>query len=160
MKRSPTSPRGICYLKDNNILISDFNTHRLAIIDKNNDIKFFGQEGIAPGLFNRPQGIAIDPDGLILVCDSRSNRIQVLNLYDLTVVAVFGNDAKHLPKPIPHSELSAEKFETSLFRHIDDDETYDDMKTTDLLEHPMDICISPEGLVYVVDFGNNCIRVY
>lgn len=29
-----------------------------------------------------------------------------------------------------------------------------------VLDRPADVCVSPEGLVYVVDFGHNCIRVY
>ena len=29
-----------------------------------------------------------------------------------------------------------------------------------LLDRPTDIAVSPDGRVYVVDFGNNCIRVF
>lgn len=29
-----------------------------------------------------------------------------------------------------------------------------------VLERPTDLCVSPEGLIYVVDFGSSCIRVY
>lgn len=164
MKRSPSSPRGICFFPDNDLIISDFNTHRLAVVNKNGESRFYGLEGSAPGYFHRPQGIAIDPDGFILVCDSRSNRIQVLNLYDLTVVAVFGNDVKY-SKIEPLSDSAAKLLDSNLFHQVQDDVGNYSEETVvnpgvNLLEHPMDVAVSPEGLVYVVDFGNNCIRVY
>lgn len=28
------------------------------------------------------------------------------------------------------------------------------------LDRPTDLCVSPDGLIYVVDFGNSCVRVY
>lgn len=28
------------------------------------------------------------------------------------------------------------------------------------LDRPTDLCVSPDGLIYVVDFGSSCIRVY
>jgi tripartite motif-containing protein 71 len=166
IKRSPSSPRGICFLPDNELIVSDFNTHRLAVLNAHGEPRFFGLEGTAPGFFHRPQGIAVDPDGLVLVCDSRSNRVQVLNIYDLTVVAVLGNDTKHQRPDL----LSNDKFlDTTLFRQTtlssltSNDTSSSQVVTTpnaNLLEHPMDVCVSPDGLVYVVDFGNNCIRVY
>uniref|UniRef100_A0AC35GHM4 Uncharacterized protein n=1 Tax=Panagrolaimus sp. PS1159 TaxID=55785 RepID=A0AC35GHM4_9BILA len=159
IKRSPSSPRGICFLPDNELIVSDFNTHRLAVLNSKGDPRFFGLEGTAPGFFHRPQGIAVDPDGLVLVCDSRSNRIQVLNIYDLTVVAVLGNDTKHQRPDL----LTNDKFlDTTLFRQSSTTTEQSQVTTpnANLLEHPMDVCVSPEGLVYVVDFGNNCIRVY
>lgn len=41
------------------------------------DMKCYGTEGDGEGFFCRPQGVAIDSEGHILVCDSRNNRIQV-----------------------------------------------------------------------------------
>jgi hypothetical protein len=31
---------------------------------------------------------------------------------------------------------------------------------THLLDRPTDICIGPDGRIFVVDFGHNCIHVY
>lgn len=39
--------------------------------------RFLGSEGSEPGQFLRPQGVAIDGEGNIIVADSRNNRIQV-----------------------------------------------------------------------------------
>lgn len=36
----------------------------------------FGKSGSAPGEFNRPQALSIDPTGSILVCDTDNHRIQ------------------------------------------------------------------------------------
>lgn len=40
-------------------------------------MKVYGTEGEIEGQFCRPQGITTDPEGHILICDSRNNRIQV-----------------------------------------------------------------------------------
>ncbi|VDK52078.1 unnamed protein product [Cylicostephanus goldi] len=29
-----------------------------------------------------------------------------------------------------------------------------------LLDRPTDVAIAPDGRIYVVDFGNNCVRVF
>ena len=41
--------------------------------------RFLGSEGSEPGQFLRPQGVAIDAEGNIIVADSRNHRIQVDN---------------------------------------------------------------------------------
>ena len=71
---------------------SDFNNHRLAVWSPRNgsDMKVYGTEGEVEGQFCRPQGITTDPEGHILICDSRNNRIQVFSGEDMRCVAVFG----------------------------------------------------------------------
>lgn len=32
--------------------------------------------------------------------------------------------------------------------------------TSAILDRPADLCVSPDGLIYVVDFGGSCIRVF
>ena len=57
--------------------------------------------------------------------------------------------------------LTGDKFlDTTLFRQATTEVASTSTLNANLLEHPMDVCVSPDGLVYVVDFGNNCIRVY
>lgn len=60
-------------------LYSDFNNHRLAVVSSRDscEMKCYGGEGNGEGFFCRPQGVTVDNEGYILVCDSRNNRVQV-----------------------------------------------------------------------------------
>uniref|UniRef100_A0A7E4VN81 RING-type domain-containing protein n=1 Tax=Panagrellus redivivus TaxID=6233 RepID=A0A7E4VN81_PANRE len=164
VKRFSGLPRGICFLPDGDLLITDFNTHRLAVVNGAGETKFFGCEGQLPGSFHRPQGIAVDPDGLVLVCDSRCHRVQVLNLYDLSIVAIFGGEKALTEKGIPATLEPEKLLDTVLFRPADPmfytTPTTPVEDSDELLDNPTDCCVSPEGLVYVVDFKNNCVRVF
>ncbi|CAD5205732.1 unnamed protein product [Bursaphelenchus okinawaensis] len=117
-------PRGIVFVDDDNILVSDFNGHRIVQIDITRpaeSVEFYGTEGQEPGCFTRPQGMVLDRQGHLLVCDSRGNRIQIVSIPEKRVIGV------HTTEP--------------------------DM------DRPCDITISPQGKVFVVDFGHSTIRV-
>ena len=47
-------------------------------------ISKFGSKGTGEGQFKRPEDIAIDPQGRILVCDTGNSRIQIFSKTDLT----------------------------------------------------------------------------
>ncbi|XP_073990651.1 E3 ubiquitin-protein ligase TRIM71-like isoform X2 [Rhodnius prolixus] len=71
------SPRGVCFGTNGCVIVTDFNNHRLVVIDANfKNARFLGTEGSGPKQFLRPQGVAIDQQGNIVVADSRNNRIQ------------------------------------------------------------------------------------
>ncbi|XP_074598284.1 uncharacterized protein LOC141852998 [Brevipalpus obovatus] len=78
------SPRGVCFLGENKIVVSDFNKHRLLIFDKfqskedASKVIGFG-EGTGWGQFLRPQGISIAGNS-IFCADSRNNRICIYNI--------------------------------------------------------------------------------
>jgi tripartite motif-containing protein 71 len=38
---------------------------------------YIGSEGASPSRFNRPQGVAVDQDGRIIVVDTKNRRLQV-----------------------------------------------------------------------------------
>ncbi|PIO61057.1 NHL repeat protein, partial [Teladorsagia circumcincta] len=63
------SPRGVCYLSDGQLLITDFNNHRLAVLSSRDtpEMKVYGTEGNVEGMFCRPQGVKVDPEGHILI---------------------------------------------------------------------------------------------
>ena len=79
------SPRGVSFLGDNRIVVSDFNKHRLLIFDKfpskedASKVIGFG-EGTGWGEFLRPQGVSILGNS-IFCADSRNNRICIYNLF-------------------------------------------------------------------------------
>ncbi|EGT36603.1 CBN-LIN-41 protein [Caenorhabditis brenneri] len=158
------SPRGLCYLPDGQLLITDFNNHRLAILSPRNmsEMKVYGSEGDADGMFVRPQGVVIDPEGHILVCDSRNNRIQVFASEDMRFIASFGLGPVaagfQMPQelPAPYSSLAG-PFGAPSFSSTPTPLT---PSPRQLLDRPTDLAVGPDGRIYVVDFGNNCIRVF
>lgn len=73
------SPRGICFTPPGNIIVTDFNNHRLVIIDKHlTGAQFMGSEGSDEKRFVRPQGVVCDDQGHVIVADSRNHRVQVI----------------------------------------------------------------------------------
>lgn len=80
MLKELDQPRGMLFVKDH-FLMTDFNNHRI--------IKLKFGERVTTGPFNethnpratleRPQGLAEDSEGNILVCDSRNHRIVVFS---------------------------------------------------------------------------------
>lgn len=158
------SPRGLCYLPDGQLLITDFNNHRLAVLSPRNmsEMKVYGSEGDADGMFVRPQGVVIDPEGHILVCDSRNNRIQVFASDDMRFIGSFGlgpvTQGFQMPQELaaPYSSLSG-PFGAPSFSSTPTPLT---PSPRQLLDRPTDLAVGPDGRIYVVDFGNNCIRVF
>ncbi|XP_034950220.1 E3 ubiquitin-protein ligase TRIM71 [Chelonus insularis] len=75
------SPRGVCFNPKGDIVTTDFNNHRLVVIDysclKARIVAFDVIMGDKQ--FSRPQGLVIDDEGRIIVCDSRHHRIQVID---------------------------------------------------------------------------------
>jgi len=45
--------------------------------DNSEQARAYGSLGAGTFNFNRPQGIDVDQDGTVLVCDGKNNRIQV-----------------------------------------------------------------------------------
>lgn len=160
------SPRGLCYLPDGQLLITDFNNHRLAVLSPRNmsEMKVYGSEGDSDGMFVRPQGVVIDPEGHILVCDSRNNRIQVFASDDMRFIGSFGlgpvtsTTGFQMPQelPAPYSSLAG-PFGAPAFSSTPTPLT---PSPRQLLDRPTDLAVGPDGRIYVVDFGNNCIRVF
>ena len=49
-------PRGLCFDKKDQLYCTDFNLHRVLIINQQfNDARFIGSQGTTPGRFHRPQ---------------------------------------------------------------------------------------------------------
>ncbi|EJD76381.1 B-box zinc finger family protein [Loa loa] len=166
------SPRGVCFLHDGQLVITDFNNHRLVVMSSRGtvDMKMYGSEGDNEGSFCRPQGITTDNEEHILVCDSRNNRIQVLSLDGMQCVASFGGVVPGLPgdtgsradgesaiTPLANMSAAHTTVKTSSSPQLS---TSTNASQLSSLDRPTDLCVSPDGLIYVVDFGSSCIRVY
>lgn len=81
MLKGPTTPRGVCFTVSGNIIVSDFENHRLLMVDPTLSklICCIGREGSCITELNRPSGIVTDDDGRIIVADSKNHRVIVFN---------------------------------------------------------------------------------
>lgn len=79
MLKGPTTPRGVCFTTSGNIIVSDFENHRLLMVDPTltKVLHCVGREGSGIGELNRPSGIVTDDDGRIIVADSKNHRVLV-----------------------------------------------------------------------------------
>ena len=69
-------PTSMVVDKEGNIYISDEGLHRISILDgEGTFLRNWGVEGAGDGEFNRPSGIALDPDDNLLVVDGLNNRV-------------------------------------------------------------------------------------
>ncbi|KAG7202390.1 hypothetical protein KM043_018707 [Ampulex compressa] len=75
------SPRGVAFSPDGDVITTDFNNHRVIIIDADfMNARMMGCESNnGSKQFLRPQGLVIDDEGNIIIADSRNHRIQIFN---------------------------------------------------------------------------------
>lgn len=73
-------------------------THRLVVFDADSGerLREVGGKGVAPGQFNRPNGIAVFGDFLFVV-ERDNHRVQVLSLPDFKPLKTFGADELRSP---------------------------------------------------------------
>ena len=54
------------------VYVSEQDNHRISMFTTEGQfVTSFGREGAGPGEFNRPQGLAVDNNGVVYVCDSK-----------------------------------------------------------------------------------------
>nr|XP_029735436.1 protein wech-like isoform X2 [Aedes albopictus]XP_029735437.1 protein wech-like isoform X2 [Aedes albopictus]XP_029735438.1 protein wech-like isoform X2 [Aedes albopictus]XP_029735439.1 protein wech-like isoform X2 [Aedes albopictus] len=76
-----TTPRGACFTPQGDVIISDFENHRLLLIDStlSKVLAAKGHEGTAVHEFSRPSGICCDDDGRVIVADSKNQRVLIFS---------------------------------------------------------------------------------
>ncbi|MGH9981494.1 MAG: 6-bladed beta-propeller [Nitrososphaeraceae archaeon] len=75
---SGTVPGIDLYEKEDLVFVVDKTSTNFQVFDKNGKfISKLGSKGKQDGQFNRPEDIAIDPEGNVFVADTGNSRIQV-----------------------------------------------------------------------------------
>ncbi|XP_068620744.1 protein wech [Battus philenor] len=121
--KGPTTPRGVCFTTSGNIIVSDFENHRLLMVDPtlSKVLHCIGREGSGIGELNRPSGIVTDDDGRIIVADSKNHRVLVFTSELRILWAVDlkspGLDDKDRPSDVA---LTPEGFLVVLFETLPD----------------------------------------
>ncbi|OXU27227.1 hypothetical protein TSAR_011409, partial [Trichomalopsis sarcophagae] len=75
------SPRGVAFDPEGNLVVTDFNNHRIVMVEPD----YLNVRVVIPESHNgvkqflRPQGLVIDDEGNYIISDSRHHRIQIFN---------------------------------------------------------------------------------
>jgi DNA-binding beta-propeller fold protein YncE len=74
-----SSPGGLSFLNETDLVIADCFNHRICIVNTTTGtlVKTFGKQGKRNGEFYFPYGVHVDDDGNITVSDRCRNRVQV-----------------------------------------------------------------------------------
>ena len=73
------NPLFFCLDTEENIIISDIDTHQIKIFSKEgNHIRTIGERGQQPGMFYRPSGLALTKELVVVSCTDNF-RIQIFS---------------------------------------------------------------------------------
>ena len=134
-------------------------------------VSFFGKQGSADGMFNRPVGIAVNDKDEIAVTDLNNHRIQIFKS-DGTNLRSFGIEGNLLgqfkhPRGIAFYKNNIIVSDTDNHRiQIFDDQGHyldkfgEEGKLNHQLDRPVGLSIDSDGNIIVADFDNNLIKIF
>ncbi len=96
-----TRPAGLA-LASGKLYVADSGAHCVLIFDRQGRrLGSFGMRGVAPGTFNFPTHVAVDPQGRIYVTDAMNSRVQVLDDAGrfLGELGSIGDGSGHFSRP-------------------------------------------------------------
>lgn len=132
-------PRGIAIVSDGRMVLSDYRNHRLLLLDPQTGavtpLAGNGCPGYADGQgtaaqLNTPYGLAVRPDGSLVIADGGNNRLRTLTL-DGTVGTLAGDGVNGMIDGDP----AAARF-----------------------NFPEDVAVDASGAIYISDQANHRIR--
>jgi sugar lactone lactonase YvrE len=163
-------PRSIVLLGDDRILVTDTGNHRLQMFDQDgNFIRQVGGQGALLGQLYEPVGLAVEPDGDILLADTWNSRVQrftaeLLPIGEWSVEAWEGESINNKPYLVVDSENRAYVTDPEGYRVLIFDEggqyvgRFGRYGTDDSgFGLPNGIAVDAEDNIYVADAGNNRI---
>ena len=158
---------------EENLLVSDEGTHKIAVISKDRDnVTQWGDFGAGDGQFNRPSGIALDPEGNVYVADAYNHRVQRFTR-DGEFILSFGRHGSaegefNMPWGVAVDELGdicvadwrndrVQKFtaEGQFVLSFGQSGTDDGQFT-----RPSGVEVDKDGDIYVADWGNHRVQLF
>ena len=166
-------PWGIAVREGGEVVVAEHGGNCVSIISRNRERRSFGTRGSAPGHFNRPEGVAVDAVGNILVADTLNHRIQQLSSTGkhLRTVGVSGSGPLQFRYPggIAVHPQTRKVYVADMGNHriqvLNSDLTYSSSFSREgfydgEFYNPRDISIDGDGNAYVADSDNNRIQVF
>ena len=166
-------PWGIALSEGGEIIVAENGGHCISIISTGGEKKSFGSKGSGYGQLNRPEGVAIDTQGNILICDYENDRIQKFSPTGkfLQSVGTNGNGPLQFSRPVgiavhPHTHkvYVADKGNNRI-QVLNSDLTYSSSfgkqgSSEGKFNLPYDVSFDSSGRVYVADRNNCRIQVF
>jgi len=133
-------------------------------------ISTWGEEGVKPGQFNSPLGIAVDYEGFVYVADTNNSRIQKFSPEGKFINAYGkrGSDIGELDKPYGLAitdigDIYISDNQNSRIVRIDGQGQFLSAKCSDgsqigELHQPIGLTFDQEGNLFVADSGNNRVQ--
>ena len=166
-------PIAIALDADENIYVSDENTHKITVMDEDGEfIAKWGEAGSGEGQLRGPAGIAVDGDGNVLVVDSQNHRVQKFTR-DGQYLAGWGSEGSgpgQFSKPwglcldkegnvyvADWKNDRVQKFSADGRFLLEFKETPGGVGG---LRRPTGVAVDSDGDVYVADWGNHQVRIY
>ena len=166
-------PWGIAVREKGEVVVAERDGHCASIISANREKTSFGSYGPAPGLFNWPEGVAIDASGNILVCDYNNHRIQQFSSTGkhLKTVGTKGSGRLQFNRPVgitvhPHTH---KVYVADTYNHriqvLNSDLTYSSSfgskgSNRGEFNSPCGISTDSAGNVYVAEYNNHRVQVF
>ena len=191
-------PVGVATMPDGSVVFADNGNNRIRRIDPNGVIVTvagtgaagLGGDGLAlASALDRPQGVAVDTDGSIIIADTFNHRIRRLGT-DGTIVTIAGTGTKgsggdggratsaQLSLPVgvavlPDGSIAVADYGNGKVRVVHPDGTIttlagagsqgdagdDGPATVALLNKPQGVAVTPSGAVVVTDTENSRLRI-
>ncbi len=108
---------------NDNVYISEIINHRIQIIDKHGEfVQFIGRNngdgtnGIGPGEFDCPYGIALNSDDQLFISESKQDRIQIFNQTIYSDITLSLGEVNHLSRDIILYSQSYNLLELQIYR--------------------------------------------
>ena len=166
-------PWGICSTRNDEIAISEFDGHRIKILNKKgNVVRTFGECGKEKGQFRNPVGIAVTNDNHFLVVETGNHRIQKLTEDGRFVSSVGGHGNRALKFNYPY-DVAVNRwgliYITDCYNHriqvLNADLTFAGVfgsqgTAPGQFRNPIGIAIDSTDKIYIADSGNERVQVF
>jgi len=168
-------PYGVTTDTECNIIVCDFNNHRLQMFDREGRfIRTIGSGGWEEGCFNKPEGVAFDHlHQRLIVCDTFNNRIQIFTANDWNLFCTFGSlgdgDGQFTRPEGVAVDQDGRIFVSDTLNdriQIFDDQghhilTFGSHGSSDYnFNHPVGICVDLLGRILVCDSENDRLQIF
>ncbi len=171
-------PRGVAVDQEGRIFVADTGNKWIKVFDEEGEfVTQFGGAGYLPGYLDEPVGVAVNPEGAVYVADTWNQRIQVFmesapELFDPSIEwnmdAWYGQSLENKPylSTGPDGTVCATDPESFRVLCFESDGNFiigwgglfgDNADQFNLLSG---IALGEDGVVWVVDSGNNRIQKF